>query len=56
MSETAIIESIDTWLTTKQTVLWGSTWDVTSPARRRLAAEWFHEQMAAWLTEHKKHL
>jgi hypothetical protein len=42
---TATIQFIENWLASKQTVLLGSSWDVTNPQRRRLAAEWFRGQM-----------
>lgn len=40
-------EDTENWLASLGTTLWAN-WDVTDPERRRLAAEWFEDQLLSY--------
>lgn len=50
--------SIQAWLESKGTVLWGGWWDVTDAHERPKAAAWFQQQIEEyeeWGTERERH-
>lgn len=43
----ALVDEVEEWLCNMHSTLW-SDWDITQTARRRLAAEWFVDQMRSF--------